>query len=182
MQSGAGQKTWHPWPVNPVNECIFSPCLSPSRPLSPFFSCPSGGGHDGALTKVSHPAARAGRPCRRRADGALQGPLDLLALYLTPRAGYNCFLCGMAPTQNSTLWTIPSRNRQTTAHRINTLNLPTSANEFFYLAFLPMIHAADSPKWVKAPFSLINNKWRGSPLGIIYYMDGKPLCAGCLGW
>lgn len=61
MHSGVGHWTWHPWPVNPLNECIFPPlCMSPSHPLSVCFSCLSGGGRDCALIKVSDPAERAG--------------------------------------------------------------------------------------------------------------------------
>lgn len=64
------------------------------------------------------------RPRRRRADEALQCTLNMLTLYLTPRAGYSCFLCGMAFTQNSKVWTTPARRLLTTAYRVNTSSSP----------------------------------------------------------
>lgn len=108
--------------------------------------------------------SREGRPCRRPVDEALQRALNLLALYLSPRAGSNCFLCGMAPAQNSTVWTIPTRNLQTTAHRINTLNFP---HHRILLPATPSVHTFNVLTKMNENTLLSHlHKWQGALSGL----------------
>lgn len=151
--SWPGRKTWHPWPVNPLNECLFSPCAGPLliHCLSAFHACQTV-----AMTVPSRRSVPQQRgQALQKADGEVHS-LNLLVYYPIPGQ------LKIVPVWYGTHPELygPTRNIQTTAHRINTCNFPRHWIPLPGIPAFDLFYALTKNEW-KHPFSHFH-KWQGS--------------------